>query len=99
MSCSFLPDLEVVERLERGDGDLADDVLWDALPQLLVDELVELVCGGGHQLHADPAVALLEDGAEEEHDEGAVVGAHHYVLQGRVRKKDLRALKEPLLLL
>ncbi|CAN8007628.1 unnamed protein product, partial [Ixodes pacificus] len=44
---------------------------------LLVDKLVELVQGRVHDLHADPASHLLEDGPVELHNVGAVVALHH----------------------
>jgi hypothetical protein len=71
--------LEIVEGTDHSRCDLTDNGLGNDVHLNAVDELVELVQADVHDLHADPAVALLEDGTVEEDDEGALVGLHHHL--------------------
>lgn len=47
-----------------GNGDLAQDVLWDG-HTLLMHLLIEFIQRGVHQLHADPHVTLTTQQANQ----------------------------------
>ena len=58
-------------------GDFPDEVFVQVLIEDPVEELVELVEWHTHDLHTDPTVALLEQGAVELNDVRTVIGPHH----------------------
>lgn len=71
--------LEIVQRVDCRDCDLAENVLWNSLLLALADVFVELVERRGHDLHGNPAVAFLEDRAEKLDDVAAVIGLHNHI--------------------
>ena len=58
-------------------GDFPNEVFVQVLIEDPVEELVELVEWHTHDLHTDPTVALLEQGAVELNDVRTVIGPHH----------------------